>query len=343
MATAVENAERAIRISDSRRLIHDRALIESALAVALVGQGELDAAFKTFQQALQDAIDSRNPVLQADTLISLATQAQMKGNTSEAVSLVERALNISDQNNSLYERARALGELGRLNLLAGKTEEGARLIDQALDIDKLNGYKFQALHLLYRGYYLGLEGKTDDALASLTWAKKEAISSQDAYSFLMAENAYTFGLIKKGRTEEAIHELESLKAAQLEQLVPDEALRTCLASALSLPTLQMIVLEGLTNALNAANRKADELKVWREMYSSSQSMNFVAVEAESAHKIADLTNQSKNFDEALKYYAIASEQETGQRTAFGASRAIAGSPPCPTWPRQRSDPVRARH
>jgi CHAT domain-containing protein/tetratricopeptide (TPR) repeat protein len=307
MATAVENAERAIRISDSRRLIHDRALIESALAVALIGQGEVDAAFKTFQQALQDAIDSRNPVLQADTLISLASQAQMKGKTSEAMSLVERALNISDQNNSLYERARALGELGRLNLLAGKTEEAARLIDQALDIDKLNGYKFLALHLLYRGYYLGLQGKTDDAIASLTLAKNEAISSQDAYSFLMAENAYAFGLIKKGRTEEAIHELESLKAAQLEQLVPDEALRTCLVSALSLPTLQMIVLEGLTNALSTANRKADELKVWHEMYSSSQTLNFVAVEAESAHKIADLNNQSKTFDEALKYYAIASE------------------------------------
>src|SRR5260370_18394437 len=94
MATAVENAERAIRISDSRRLIHDRALIESALSLDLVGQGELDAAFKTFQQALHDAIDSRNPVLEADTLISLASQAQMKGNTSEAMSLVDRALNI---------------------------------------------------------------------------------------------------------------------------------------------------------------------------------------------------------------------------------------------------------
>src|SRR5580704_18106915 len=151
LATAVENAERALRIADSRRLIHDRALIDSALAVAFVGQGNLDAAFKAFQQALQDAIDSRNPVLQADTLISLASQAQMKGNPHEAMSLVERALTIADQNNNLYERARALGELGRLDLLAGKPDEAARSIDQALDIDKLNGYKFQALHLLYRG------------------------------------------------------------------------------------------------------------------------------------------------------------------------------------------------
>ncbi len=76
----------------------------------------------TFQQALQDAIDSRNEVLQADTLISLASQAQMKGNTSQAMSLVERALNIAERNSSLYERARALDELGRLNLLAGKTD-----------------------------------------------------------------------------------------------------------------------------------------------------------------------------------------------------------------------------
>jgi CHAT domain-containing protein len=307
LATAVENAERALRIADSRRLIHDRALIDSALAVAFVGQGNLDAAFKAFQQALQDAIDSRNPVLQADTLISLASQAQMKGNPHEAMSLVERALTIADQNNNLYERARALGELGRLDLLAGKPDEAARSIDQALDIDKLNGYKFQALHLLYRGYYLGLEGKTDDAIASLTLAKKEAIASQDAYSFVMAENAYSFGLIKKGRTDEAIRELESLKAIRLEQLVPDETPRTCLAAALNLPALQMIVLEGLTNALDAANRKAEELKVWQEMYLSSRDLNFVAVEGESAQKIADLNNQLKNFDEALKYYAFASE------------------------------------
>jgi tetratricopeptide (TPR) repeat protein len=307
VATALENAERAIRIADNRRLIHDRALIESALAVALVGQGQLDPAFRVFQQALQDAIDSRNEVLQADTLISLASQAQMKGNTPEAMGLVERALSIAERNNSLYERARALGELGRLKLLVGKTDEAARLIDQALDIDKLNGYKFQALHLLYRGYYLGLAGKIDDAIATLILARKEAISSQDAYSFVLAENAYSFGLIKKGRNEEAIHELESLKAVRLEQLVPDEMPRACLATALTLPALQMIVLEGLTNALNAANRKAEELKVWQEMYSSSHNLNFVAVEAESAQKIADLNNQLKNFDEALKFYAIASE------------------------------------
>lgn len=307
MASAVENAERAIRIADSRRFIHDRALIESALAVALVGQGKIEAAFKTFQQALQDAIDSRNEVLQADTLISLASQAQMKGNTPEAITLVERALNIADRSNSLYERARALGELGRLNLLAGKTDEAKRLIDQALDIDKLNGYKFTALHLLYRGYYLGLAANVDDAIASLTLAKKEAISSQDAYSFLMAENAYTFGLIKKGKAEEAIRELESVKAAKLEQLVPDETPRACLAAALALPALQMIVLEGLTNALHTANRKVEELTVWQEMYSSSHNLEFVAVEAESAHKIADLNNELKNFDQALKYYAVASD------------------------------------
>jgi len=67
----------------------------------------------------------------------------MKGNNQKALDLVSRALTISERNSSLYEKARALGEIGRLKLLMGKTSEAANPIDEALNIDRLNGYKLK--------------------------------------------------------------------------------------------------------------------------------------------------------------------------------------------------------
>ena len=104
-------------------------------------------SFLLFQKALQDSIGSKRPVLQADILVSLSSEAQMKGNTQGAIDLIHQALYLSERSGNLYGKARALGELGKLELQSGKNDEAASLIDQALDIDKLNGYKFEALHL----------------------------------------------------------------------------------------------------------------------------------------------------------------------------------------------------
>src|SRR5208282_3605574 len=136
----IDRLQKALRIADSRGLVHDRALVEAILASTYVGQGNLELAFKTFQRALQDASDSRNGVLEADILIALAFEAQGRGNTPQALDLVSRALSTAEKSGSLYEKARALGELGKLKLFQGKTDEGAQLIDEALRIDKLNGY-----------------------------------------------------------------------------------------------------------------------------------------------------------------------------------------------------------
>ena len=119
----VERLQEALKIADSGGLIRDRALVEASLASVYLGQAKIELAFMTFQRALQDAIDSKNGVLEADILISLASEAQLKGNNPQATDLISRALSISEKNGSVYEKARALGELGRLKLLMGKSDD----------------------------------------------------------------------------------------------------------------------------------------------------------------------------------------------------------------------------
>jgi tetratricopeptide (TPR) repeat protein len=286
----LESAEQALRLADIRSLIRDRGL-----------------AFTTFQKALQDAIDSKNGVLEADILISLASEAQLKGNTLLAIDLISRALSISEKHGSLYEKSRALGELGRMKLLLGKTDEAAESINEALEIDKLNGYRFEALHLVYRGYYLGLTGKRDQAVDSLSQARSKALFVRDGYSFLMAENSYAFGLVQSGRADEAITELLLIKQGEFQKFSQDSKEQACLASALQLPVLHLTLLEGLTNVFAATNQQEKELEIWKEAYSFSHDHSIVFGEAEAAQKAANLDDQLKKTDEALKYYAIAAD------------------------------------
>src|SRR6267143_6203995 len=115
----IARAQKALKIADSRGLIGDRALAEAILASAYIGQAEMELAFTTFQKALQDASEAKNVVLEADILTSLASEAQLKGNVPQAIELTSRPLRISEKSGSLYEKARALGELGRMKLLLG--------------------------------------------------------------------------------------------------------------------------------------------------------------------------------------------------------------------------------
>jgi tetratricopeptide (TPR) repeat protein len=250
----LERAQKAVQIADARGLVRDRALATDVLASAYVGQGNLELAFATFQKAMQDAVDSKNGVLEADILITLAVEAQTKGNSTRALELLSRALSVSESSGSLYERSRALAESGKLKLLAGKTGEGVRAIDEALQIDQLNGYRLEALHLAYRGVYLGLAGKVDDAAAALMQARAKALAVKDAYSFITAENSYAFALVQQGKADDAIGELERIKQDQFQQFVQDPQQQTCLATALNLPVLHLAVLEGFANVLATANR-----------------------------------------------------------------------------------------
>src|SRR5215470_15112732 len=110
-----QDVQKALQLADSRGLVGDRAVLESYLASALLVQGKTKEAFVVFQQALQDSVDAKREVLQADILTSVSSEAQMKGNVQRAIDLVTKALNLSEKTGNLYGKARALGELGRFH------------------------------------------------------------------------------------------------------------------------------------------------------------------------------------------------------------------------------------
>jgi len=303
----VEKVQKALQIAESRELIGDRAIVEAMLASASITQGNIDQAFIIFRKALQDSIDAKREVLEADILVSLASEGQMKGNTQEAVDLVTRAVSLSEKTGNLYGKARGLGELGRLRLLLGKYDEASSLIDEALNIDRLNGYKFESLHLVYRGSYLGLIGKEDPAIEALAQARAKAVQAKDTYSFILAENAYAFGLARKGKVDEATRQMELVSAGELKEFARDAKERDCLASNLALPIFRVVFLEGFTNVLEAAKQKEREIQIWNELFSISQKLSFLAGEAEAKQKIADLENQLKKSDDALKNYGVAAD------------------------------------
>ena len=306
-AVWTEKLEKALQMANSRGLVGDRAVLEASLASAVFVQGNAEQAVLLFQKALQDSIDAKRQVLQADILISLSSEAQMKGNTQGAMDLVHQALSLSERSGNLYGKARALGELGKLELQSGKNEEAASLIDQALDIDKLNGYKFEALHLFYKGSYQGFVGKEEEALQTLADARVKAISAKDTLTFIQADNAYAFGLVKKGKVDEALRQMDLVNRADMREFVPDAALRTCLESFLQLPFVRLIWLEGFANVLEAANQKEKQIGVWEEMFSTSQGLGLTAGEAEAKEKAANLESQLKKTDDALKDYALAAD------------------------------------
>jgi tetratricopeptide (TPR) repeat protein len=306
-AAWTEKLEKALQIANSRGLVGDQALLEASLASAYIVQGNTGQAFLLFQKALQDSIDAKRQVLQADILVSISSEAQMKGNTQGAMDLIHQALSLSERSGNLYGKARALGELGKLELQSGKNDEAASLIDQALDIDKLNGYKFEALHLFYKASYQGVIGKEDEAIQTLTDARAKALIAKDTVTFIQAENAYAFGLVKKGKVDEAIRQMDLVDRKDMGEFVPDPALRSCLESYLQLPFLRLIWLEGFANVLEAANQKEREVGVWQEVFSTSQELGFAAGEAEAKEKAANLESQLKKTGEALKDYALAAD------------------------------------
>src|SRR5205807_2001858 len=62
----VEKVQKALQIAESRELIGDRAIVEAMLASASITQGNIDQAFIIFRKALQDSIDAKREVLEAD-------------------------------------------------------------------------------------------------------------------------------------------------------------------------------------------------------------------------------------------------------------------------------------
>jgi len=302
-----EKLQKALEMADARGLIGDKALLEASLASAVLVQGNADQSFLLYRKALEDSIAANRQILRADILISLSSESQMKGDNQAATQLLTEALSLSEKNGNLYGKARALGELAKLKLPAGKNGDAENLLGEALDIDRLNGYKFEAVHLYYKGSYQGFVGDEDAAMQTLLEARTKAVAAKDTLTFVQAENAYAFGLVKKGKTDEALRQMDMFHRMEFAEFIPDVAIRTCLQSYLQLPIARLIWLEGFANVLEAANQKEREIEVWNEVFSTSQGIGLLAGESEAKEKVANLENQLKKNEDALRDYRTAAD------------------------------------
>lgn len=300
-----DQLQKSLQIADSRGLVGDRAVLEAYSAFASMGQLSSTEAFVLFRKALQDSIDAKREILEADILISLSVEEQMKGNNQQAVELITDALGLTARTGNLYGKARALGELARLKLSLGKTDDASNAIDEALTIDKLNGFKFEPIHLFYKGVLLGLAGKENEALETLVEARTKALINKDTNAFLSAEKGYAFALAQTGKANEAIRQLNVIRAGNLSEFSSDVKSTECVAYGLQLPVFRVSFLEGFASVLDSLNQKEKEIDIWQELYSVSQEHGFIGGQAEAKQKLGDLENGLKRTDEALKDYAEA--------------------------------------
>ena len=148
---ALSKAKAALDLAETKGLVGDKALAEQLVAIGYFGSGHLEDSFKFYRASSQDAIDSSNLVLQADVLVALSASPQSQGNLPGALDLLAKALELANQSKNLLVKARVLGELGKIQLLAGKIEEGRTSVQEALQIDRTNGYVSEALHAVYLG------------------------------------------------------------------------------------------------------------------------------------------------------------------------------------------------
>jgi Tfp pilus assembly protein PilF len=81
-----------------------------------------------------------NLVVQADVLVALSALSQQGTPRSIPEGRASQALNLAKKSKNFYIESRALGELGRLQLLAGKSADARASVEEALKIDRTNRY-----------------------------------------------------------------------------------------------------------------------------------------------------------------------------------------------------------
>jgi len=244
-------------------------------------------------------------VLQADVLVALATLQQTSGHLDQAMKTVNQALDLSRKSKSLYLESRVLGELSRLQLLAGKQADALASIEEALQIDRVNGYSWEAGHLLYMAWVNAAESKVDKAIEFVTSARDLAVKNEDYLTFVQASESLGQMYVHTGRKDEGIRTLQLARKGVSEQSKPLFQSPDGYSRAASRPYLKITFLEALGFAYEAANRPDDALKSWQDMYDAATTSSSTLARAESARHLADLYKTKKEFAKSIDYYALA--------------------------------------
>lgn len=305
---AFDDDQQALDIAKKAGFSGDIALAEDAMASAEFISGKVQTGWNLDRDALQNAIESSNFVLQADILTSLSSYSQSAGNAKGALSLLVQALDAAEKSKSLYIKSRVLGEMGRLQLLVGEKDAAKKSLDEALRIDSLNNYPFHALHLVYQAYFLLADDQTvKQGVQELEKARDTAISDQNYIAWVLAETALGASCVHIGDVQHGIDILQSMNSGNVKIGGGTQGRDSRLRAVLELPYIRASSLEALGNAYEAAKRTSDAIAAWSQLYSFSGS-GMAQANAEAAQHLGKLYAAQGDNENAAKYFQIAAAQ-----------------------------------
>ncbi|MBZ5521329.1 MAG: CHAT domain-containing protein [Acidobacteriia bacterium] len=305
---AFQQLQKALDFCVKKGFLGDKALVEAHLSVAYFLQGKIDDTKRFRLASFADSLRTGNLVLQADSLVALSAIAQVSSNANEALDLASKALDAARRSTNLWIQSRALGELGRMQLLAGKFPEARASVEEALRIDRLNHYRWETSHLLYLALVTATDdSKLDQAIQLAASAHDLAIKYEDYLTFMQASTVLAQGYVRKGKMNDGIALLEHSRDGISEDGKPLFAQPASYRAASALPYPKIAFLEAMAMAYQAGQRPDDAIKTWSELYELSKTTGFTLAAAESAHNIADLFQAKKEAVKAIPYYALAAD------------------------------------
>lgn len=301
--------QKALEFATEQKSAGDKAIVEDHLAVAYFTQGKINDAKSQWLNSLSDGIAASNLVLQADVLVALSALSQQEGDLNQSVRLATQALDVARKSKNLYIQSRALGELGHMQLLMGKPVDARASLDEALQMDHLNGYNWEAGHLLYLAWVNASESKLDKAVDLAVTARDLAVKHTNYITFMQASFFLGNAYVHSNRAEEGIQLLEHDRKGISNEGKPLFETPAGYAKTVALPYFNIAFLEALGLAYEGANRFDEALKTWQELYDTASS-SFGLAKAESARHIADVYKAKKDFTKSIDYYARAAAEST---------------------------------
>jgi tetratricopeptide (TPR) repeat protein len=299
--------QKALELATKQRFVADKAIVEDKVAVYYFTQGKLEDAKSQWLSSLSDGVAVSNLVLQADVLVALSALSQQGGDLDQSLKAANQALDLARKSRNLYIESRALGELGRLQLLASRPVDARASVEEALQIDRFNGYDWEAGHILYMAWVTAYESKVDKAIELAASARDLAVKNNNYITFMQASfflgNAYVNG----NRTADGIQVLERARSGISEQGKPLFQSPEGYTKTVALPFFKIAFVEALAMAYQAGNRTDDALKAWQELYDEAAVAGFTLAKAESARSLADLYRAQKEYAKAIDYYELAAK------------------------------------
>jgi CHAT domain-containing protein len=307
---AAAKAAKALALARAKGFVGDRALAETAVGEATAAKGKLTEALVFYRAALQDAVDSSNPVLESQLLGIFAAYSQVGGRLDESLSLLAKGVDAARRSQNVYAISSALGAQARVQIATGKAADARKSLEEALRIDSLNHYDdLKALHQVYLAYVIGMESpkEPDKPLPQLEEAVETAISSDSYYALSLGLTALGASYVYEGKTDQGLPILDGLLGGKL--VYRGKALRNPKAfqATLQLPFIRAQVLETLGIAYGAAGKPDQALAVWTQLFDFAKSANSPLLQTEAAHAMADIYRNRGDVDQALRYYGLAAE------------------------------------